>query len=121
MSSGVQLFCEQIAGEGYSVLMDGDWIEFDYEVPAGTFCGRVVRLAMSVPKDFPVSPPGGIDFKPAMRPPNPSASHPDRSHPSNRFGPEGEYWSRPYPSWNGESDKTAATYMVWVRTLWATT
>ena len=39
----------------------------------------------------------------------------------NRFKNDGEYWSRPFKTWNKEKNKNAAAYMAYVRKLWMTT
>lgn len=121
-AQGSQLFAAQLRDLGYEVTVDGNWVEFDYEVPGGRYSGATVRKAISVPPNFPSTPPKGFDFKPRFpdRPVNEGAQHPLRSHPSDRFGRGGEHWSRPHPSWNAEAVKDARAYLAWARTLWMT-
>jgi hypothetical protein len=120
---GPELFADQLRAKGVEVVVDGGWVEFNYEVPGGSYAGASVQMAILVPAQFPATTPHGIDFSPRMpdRPIATNAPHPKRSHPSKRFGPEGEHWSRPYQGWNKEKVKDANTYMVWVQSLWMTT
>lgn len=120
--NGSDLFAKQVATLGYEPEVDGDWVLFDFDVPAGTFEGETVRMAIEVPKDFPRNPPGGINFSPRLRLENTGADHPERSHATryNDFD-EGEYWSRPHPDWAAEKHKNAQGYMSYVRQLWRTT
>jgi hypothetical protein len=120
-SGGAELFAEQLKPLGIEPSVTSEWVEFTFEVPGGTYAGTTVRMAIQVPPEFPRTPPGGIHFKPRLRPVNAAAgSHPERSHESSRF-PEGEYWSRPYQDWAGLKTKTASSYMGHVRNLWLTT
>jgi hypothetical protein len=123
LQQGAELFAGQLRAKGTAVVVDGDWVEFDFEVPGGTYAGAVVRMGIQVPGQFPTAPPGGIDFKPRQpgRPLNTGAEHPQRSHSSRRYGDAGEYWSRPHTTWNSEQTKNASAYMAWVRHLWLTT
>lgn len=120
--SGPEAAEAQLRTLGYEVMRDGEWVEFDYEVPGGTYAGTKIRQAWHVPGNFPITPPSGIDFKPRMpgRTVN-SGEHPARSSHSRRFGGDGEYWSRPHHGWNSEPVKDARAYLVWVQTLWVTT
>lgn len=121
--SGPALFAEQLRALGYEAKVDGEWVEFGYTAPGGTHAGAEVALAVAVPANFPITPPGGIDFTPRMpgRRVNATAQHPERSHPSKRHGEAGEYWSRPHPAWNAEPKKDARAYLVWINTLWMST
>jgi|GEM_PF-4133922 len=123
MSQGVQAFASQLGRLGYQIEIDGDWVIFEYTVPGGTYAGRMVTKGIRVPPNFPATTPHGIDFTPRFenRPINQNAGHPERSHPSRRWGNEGEHWSRPHPGWNAEPKKDVATYMAHVAELWMTT
>lgn len=120
MNQAANRFAEQLIKLGYEPIVDGDWVEFDYDVPGGTYAGRIVRMAIKVPDRLEFEPPHGIDFSPRLRPINQSAQHPLRSHRSGRFA-DGEHWSRPFPDWNTQPNKDAATYMAHVHNLWMTT
>ncbi|MBT4289318.1 MAG: hypothetical protein HOD92_18490 [Deltaproteobacteria bacterium] len=121
MSQGAELFADQLKKQGFEPLVESTWVEFNYSVEGGTFDGKLIRMAINVPPGFPTTSPGGIEFSPRLRPLNTSALHPQRSHPSNRFKNDGEYWSRPFKTWNKEKNKNAAAYMAYVRKLWMTT
>lgn len=94
-------------------------VEVPYVVPIGRFKGTSITLGFEVPGDFPNSPPGGPHIKPRLLPLNPGASgHPGRVAESP-FGPDWEYWSRPYEGWAG-SDHSVRSYMAHVRRLFVT-
>lgn len=91
---------------------------FPYKVRGGRFGGQEIRLGFEVPPDFPRTPPRGPHISPPLLPLNPGApNHPDRVHPSE-FGPDWQYWSRPYPGWKGR--ETAATYLAYIEHLLST-
>ena len=123
---GVDLFLEQLKTIGINAtIVDKSWVVFDYLVEGGTFAAKQVRIAINIPSDFPVNPPTGINFTPRLRPINTNSGsmHPEKSHPCvfPAWSGNGEYWSRPFGSWNNERKKTAQTYMSFVRQLWETT
>lgn len=117
-----QDFIQQIRDLGYRVEEKGDGrVAFPYTVPMGKFEGKEIMLGFIVPGDFPASPPGGPHVSPRLLPINPGGErHPaERVHESPQFGPEWEYWSRPFPGW-AATDRTARAYMAHVRKLFAT-
>ena len=120
---GAELFAEQLRSIGYNTLVDGSWVEFSYTAPGGTHEGTEVTMAINVPVNFPLTPPGGIDFSPRLpnRPIHPGGEHPIRSHDGRRFKGNGEYWSRPFMEWHNQTSKDAKTYIAWVNHLWITT
>ena len=72
---------------------------------------------VGVHDDFPGNCPSGPHIKPRLLPIRTDGEHPDgRIHESQQFGPEWEYWSRPYPNWNA-TDRTAKSYMAHIRQL----
>jgi len=118
---GSELFISELKQIGHDATLSNGWVEFDYEITGGTYNGQKVKMAIKIPPNFPIVPPGGFDFSPRLRPLNPSAGHPLRSHESSRFKTQGEYWSRPFQEWNKQTQKDTKTYMSWVRNLWITT
>lgn len=66
---GVHRFLEDFQGTGLKIVGPitggpGNTAEFavfkEFQILAGRFAGQVVDLAVMVPKDFPLSPPGGF-------------------------------------------------------------
>jgi hypothetical protein len=91
----------------------------DYRPRGGRFKDQAIRLGFEVPPDFPRNPPGGPHVSPRLLPINPSApAHPERTADSS-FGPDFQYWSRPFPNWKERGG--AAAYMGWVDHLFDTT
>lgn len=113
-------FVEQIRGLGFQVrFVDGQAI-FPYTVPVGRLAGQEIHLGFVIPGDFPTTPPSGPHVKPQILPLNPrSGQHPTAGIHQSDFGPEWEYWSRPFGGW-AKTDKSAATYMAHIRHLFDT-
>lgn len=125
---GVEAFIEGLKALGYSptaLPKRPDHIVIDYEVPAGRFAGRKVRLGFILPADFPMTPPSGPHVSPHIHPINPQdTGHPlggvHQTHAApfvEETGEEWQYWSRPFKNW-AESKKTVADYMRHIWRLW---
>jgi hypothetical protein len=108
---------------GYSPHERGDgFIEFDYEVELGPLAGRVMKLALMPPPDWPLSPPSGPHVSPRILPTNTSAElgHPlGGIHEAAHLGPDWQYWSRPATHW-AQSERNAAAYIAHIRRLFDT-
>ena len=113
-------FVNQLRELGYAVEeLGADKILFPYEIPVGRFKGQKIRLGFHVPADFPLSPPSGPHLAPHLLPINSGApGHPARVADSD-FGPDWQYWSRPFQKW-AETNKTARGYMRYIRHLFET-
>jgi hypothetical protein len=107
---------------GYEVTeVDGDRVSFTYEIEVGSRAGEEVTLGFVLPGDFPASPPSGPHVSPRLLPLRSDGEHPTgRIHESPQFGEAFEYWSRPFPTgeW-AKSKRNAATYMAFIRGLFA--
>jgi hypothetical protein len=117
-----QDFIDQLRQLGYVVIeRGGDRIEFVYKVETGKFAGQIIQLGFEVPGDFPLTPPSGPHLSPRLLPiTNGGGSHPTGAiHPSNNFGPEWEYWSRPLKHW-AETKRTVRDVLAHVRHLFDT-
>lgn len=91
-------------------------IAFDYTVPLGRFVGQQIRLGFSVGDDFPMNPPSGPHISPHLLPLKNGGVHPYGQVLPSPFGPEWQYWSRPFPGWAG-TDRTVRTYLAHIRHL----
>ena len=117
-----QDFVDQLKALGFSPEEMGEnRICFEYVIPVGKFAGQSVKLGLEVNGDFPANPPGGLHVSPHLLPMNTSSNvHPAGGiHPSKRFGPEWQYWSRPCPDWS-KTDRTVRAYMAHIRHLFET-
>lgn len=117
-----QDFINQLTSLGYKVEdLGSNKIEFKYAIPIGRLADQEIKLGFLIQDDFPANPPSGPHVSPRLLPINPqSGTHPNCGiHESEQFGPEWEYWSRPFPDW-GRTDHTARTYMAFVRRLFET-
>jgi hypothetical protein len=115
-------FVRQLEELGHRVtLVEPNGLKFDYEVPLGRFSGQKVRLGFQVGDDFPLNPPSGPHVSPRILPINTAqVPHPAGGvHENIFFGPDWEYWSRPYPDWN-RTDRTVRAYMAHIRRLFET-
>lgn len=109
MAEGREEFLRQVQDLGYEVLptppnpdQPGDRVVIGYRVPGGRFADQQIKLGFEVPATFPRTPPSGPHISPRLLPINPSASdHPNKVLESQHFGPDWEYWSRPYRGWRG--------------------
>lgn len=118
-----QDFVDQLGELGLKVeQLDTDRVAFPYVIPVGKFQGQEIKLGFIVQGDFPVNPPAsGPHVSPRLLPINTQSKvHPEGGvHESPRFGPEWEYWSRPHNDW-AKSEKTAKSYMAFIRRLFET-
>jgi hypothetical protein len=123
-------FVEGLKALGYDPqVFENGRLVFDYRPELGRFAGQVIKLGLTVGEDFPLSPPGGPRVSPRLLPLHPAQDipHPNGAvHEAPDYGPEWEYWSRPYTSWQ-TVDRTAAgapaavaKYMRHIRNLFAT-
>jgi hypothetical protein len=125
--TGIACFVAGLVSLGYKPTIapgKSEHVYFEYEIPAGKFAGRLVRLGMIVPQDFPLTAPGGIHVSPRFHPNQGGGVHPTGGiHDSTDFqgavGGEWQYWSRPYTGWS-TAKKAVATYMSHVWKLWDT-
>jgi hypothetical protein len=117
-----QDFIDQLKALNYTVEDRNEGrLVFPYMVPVGRFIGQEIRLGFEVADDFPLNPPGGLHLAPRLMPltgstPNPPAPGINES-PS--FGPEWQYWSRPFPDWD-KTDRTVRAYLAHIRHIFDT-
>jgi hypothetical protein len=116
-----QDFISQLSDLGHKVQDLGDnKIAFPYIIPLGRLANQEIKLGFLCSDDFPANPPSGPHVFPRLLPLNPQAgSHPDCGINESPFGPEWEYWSRPFPEW-GRTDHKVRTYMAFIRHLFET-
>lgn len=117
-----QDFINQLRELGHEVDdLGNNHVAINYVIPIGRLADQNIRLGFIVGDDFPANPPSGPHVSPRLLPINPQGgSHPNCGiHESNQFGPEWEYWSRPFPDW-GRTDHTVRTYIAFVRRLFET-
>lgn len=121
---GVEGFIAGLRALGYEPDHRGSGlVVFDYEVEVGPAVGLTVQLALRVPPDWPVSPPGGPLVSPRLLAINPDGS---RSHPyggiheAPDLGPTWEYWSRPFASSWPSTDRSVVAYFGHLRRLFDT-
>ena len=118
-----QDFIESLTGLGYSVTDLGNglvWIP--YVIQFGPRIGEEVRLGFQVGDDWPMNPPTGPHVSPQILPINPGGVHPNGAIQASPFGPDWEYWSRPYPNPPGwaSTPRTLITYLRHIAHLFRT-
>ena len=123
--AGLDVFVDGMAKLGYSpeiVDRASGRVQFPYTVEAGKHQGETVTLGFTVPADFPMTTPAGPHVQPKVHGGvSQGTEHPNGAiHANREFGEAFEYWSRPFPDWQAESLKSVATYMAFIRQLWAT-
>lgn len=95
-----------------SVTIDGEWVRFALEVPAGAHAGQTVTIAAQVPFDFPDTPPPGPHVSPAF-------THPAGAVHASPLGANFLYWSRPAQGW--QADRSVRAWVRHVRSLFGQT
>lgn len=122
---GPALLIKGLLALGYEPrLTEGtmDHVSFEYTVQSGSKKGKVVRIGLVVPQDFPLAWPSGPHVSPAIHPYNPNhGPHPTWGiHASPFQGKESgqwQYWSRPYSHKDGITEPVAA-YLTHIWKLW---
>jgi hypothetical protein len=113
-----QDFIDQLMALGYKVEeRGGNRLAFPYIISIGPLANKEIWLGFIVADDFPLTPPSGPHVSPQILPLNTSSTeHPHGGvHPSD-FGPEWEYWSRPFNGW-ATTDRTVRAYLAHIRGL----
>lgn len=117
-----QDFIDQLRALGHEVEEPGgNKISFTYVIPVGKRANQEIKIGFEVSEDFPANPPSGPHVSPRILPLDKTKDpHPKGGvHESTNFGNEWEYWSRPFPNW-ANTDRTARTYMAFIRYLFET-
>lgn len=96
---------------GIEAEIVGDFVVFDFPVPAGRHGGQTVKIGLTG-ADFPINPPSGVHVSPRLSHPGGSDQH------GSPLGPDWAYWSRPYPNWPGSS-RSVTDYLAFLRQLFA--
>ncbi len=112
-------FAEQLTALGYKVEDRGEnRLAFRYTVPVGRFRGQEIWLGLVVADDFPLTPPSGPHVSPRLLPLHPGNDlpHPQGGVHESPFGPEWQYWSRPFHPWP-KTDRTVVAYLGHIRDL----
>jgi hypothetical protein len=112
-------FVDQLRALEYAVEeRDENRLAFRYTVGVGKFRGQEIWLGFVVSEDFPLSPPSGPHVSPRLLPLHPGNDlpHPLGGVHESPFGPDWEYWSRPFPGW-AMTDRTVVTYLGHIRDL----
>ncbi len=115
-------FINELTQMGYKVEdTENNKVIFQYVIPVGRLAGQQIQLGFIVTDDFPLTPPSGPHILPRLLPINTThGAHPDHGiHPSDDFGPDWEYWSRPFPDWE-KTDRSVKAYLRHIRHLFDT-
>jgi hypothetical protein len=94
---GIQHLLDELTLWGLSVEIVADTFVVirNFEIPTGKFSGEVVDIAINVPSDYPLTPPGGLFINRPLLPEGTQAVHPGIGHAPNLTG-VWWYWSRPF-------------------------
>lgn len=97
--------------------LEHGYIGFKYKIPIGKFRNQEIVIALNAPQ-FPNVPPSGPYIKPFLLPINTSIRVAPLGgiHRRNKPTADFQYWSRPFPNWNG-SEKSMKSYLAFLRTL----
>jgi hypothetical protein len=114
-------FMDQLVSLGYTVEERGEnRIAFRYVVPVGKLRGQEIWLGLVANDDLPLNAPSGPHVSPRLFPIHPANDlpHPLGGVHESPFGPDWQYWSRPFQVW-GNTDRSAAAYMSHIRDLFS--
>lgn len=127
--TGPKLFIRSLEAMGYQPRVTGearDHIVIDYPVMSGRLKGKVVKVGLIVPPDFPMTWPSGPHISPKIHAVMSGGDHPtggvhDDQAPAfaKAEGGEWQYWSRPYNHRGGLIDPVQA-YLNHIWKLWDT-
>jgi len=103
MSIGIQRLLQDLKDLGFEEVAGKSAANVDYaiipnfEIPAGSFSGRVIELAIPAPADYPRLPGASIHIKtePHLLP---FGSTPVRNITTSQLGGEWQYWSYSFRS-----------------------
>jgi hypothetical protein len=111
---GVERFVDELVALGYEPERRGlREVAFDYIIENGPRFGETVKLGFDVPDNWPIEPPHGPCYCPAiLRETGVHGVHVDGRH----FGPDWDHWSRPHEGW-ARTDYTLKAYMRHIRKL----
>jgi hypothetical protein len=111
---GVERFVAELEALGYEPQVHGSQeVSFAYRIENGPRYGETVELGFCVPVNWPVEPPHGPCYRPAiLRGTALPGVHTDGRH----FGQEWDHWSRPFEVW-GRTDRSVAAYLRHIRKL----
>lgn len=127
---GADAFAQELTVLGFDPAeVDKDCgrvVRFGYDVQLGSHTGETIALGFLVPSDYNLTCPSGPYMAPLVLPINTATSEPpfggvhlaQDSQPAAGFGPDWEYWSRPFPGW-AESERNARAYMAHIAHLFA--
>jgi hypothetical protein len=91
---------------------DSSLLSFPWRIENGPRAGEEVTIGLQVPPNFPLEPPHGPCYRPAIL----RASGLNGVHANSVFGEGWDHWSRPHPRWP-QTARTVPHYLRHLRTL----
>jgi hypothetical protein len=98
---------------------EADLLSFPWSVENGPRTGENLTVGLQVPANFPLEPPHGPCYSPAIL----RGSGVQGVHPGRHFDLEWDHWSRPHPAWAqargalGGYRRAVSAYLRHLRTL----
>lgn len=96
-----------------------DRVAFPYVIDVGPRAGELIHLGFIVPGDYNLACPSGPHVSPRLYPNQSGGTHPTGGVHDSPFGPDWQYWSRPFKEW-AQSTRDARAYMAHIRHVFAT-
>lgn len=110
---GVERFIEEAEALGYIPERHGtNEVAFKYTIENGPRYGETVELGFEVPANWPIEPPHGPCYRPAIL----RGTAVQGVHQGRHFGADWDHWSRPHESW-AQTDYTLGAYLRHIRKL----
>ena len=114
LDAGPDRFIAELKALGYSPERRGPQeVLFVYRIENGPRFGDEIELGFQVPPNWPLEPPHGPCYRPAiLRETGLAGVHADGRH----FGPDWDHRSRPFEGW-ARTDRSLRAYMRHIRKL----
>jgi hypothetical protein len=115
MIQGRDLFAEGLRELGFDPELPDNspnLLFFPWLIENGPRAGETVDLGLRIPPNFPINPPHGPFYRPAIL----RGRNIRGVHQRQGFGPEWDHWSRPHPHW-AKTDSSVKAYLRHLRTL----
>ncbi len=87
-------------------------LTFPWPIANGPRAGEEVTIGLEIPPNFPLEPPHGPCYRPAIL----RDSGVDGLHRDRHFGAGWDHWSRPHPRW-AATGRSVQDYLRHLRTL----
>ncbi len=122
---GALAFVDVMTAAGYAVDQPVDangksWcVVKDFGISGGRFSGKVIEIAIPVPPDFPVTPPGGLFVSPRLADEQTLQNVQVGDEAIAALGGAWQYWSRPFMDGKWDAQNPGRGLVIYWNTVFA--